>query len=209
MYIHKIKNSPITSNCYIIYHDSKCIIVDPGSSSNNEIYEFLELKNLRPEYIFLTHEHFDHIWGLNDLRSTYLELKVISSIECSNSMKCSKKNLSAFYKDIDFVCFKSDIVFKDSFKLFWADTMFDFFITQGHSLGSICILFDNFLITGDTIILNEKSLTKFPNSSESQLKSSILKISEKITFPIKILSGHGEDFSIYNKTEFLNNYLNN
>jgi len=65
------------------------------------------------------------------------------------------------------------------------------------------------LITGDTIILNEKTLTKYPNSSESQLKSSILKMSEKITFPIKIFSGHGEDFSIYNKTEFINNYLNN
>ena len=207
MFIHKIKNLPITSNCYIIYHGSKCIIVDPGSSSNNEVYEFLKLKNLTPEYIFLTHEHFDHIWGVNDLRSTYLELKVVSSIECSNSIICSKKNLSAFYKDIDFVCLKSDIVFKDSFKLFWSGTMFDFFITEGHSLGSICILFNNTLITGDTIILNEKTLTKLPKSSESQLKLSFLKISEKINFPIRILAGHGEDFTINNKTEFINNYI--
>lgn len=91
MFIYKIKNSPITSNCYILYNDSKCIIVDPGSSNNNEIYDFLNLKSLTPEYIFLTHEHFDHIWGLNDLRSTYLNLKVISSIECSNAIACSKK----------------------------------------------------------------------------------------------------------------------
>jgi glyoxylase-like metal-dependent hydrolase (beta-lactamase superfamily II) len=208
MLIHKIKNSPISSNCYIIYHNSKCVIVDPGSSSNNEIYEFIKLKNLTPEYIFLTHEHFDHIWGLNDLRSNFLELKVISSIECSNSIICSKKNLSAFYKGTSFVCLKSDIVFKASFKLFWSDTMFDFFITEGHSLGSICILFNNNLITGDTIILNEKTVTKFPNGSESQLKSSLLKISENITFPINIFAGHGEDFSINSKTELLNNYLN-
>ena len=85
---------------------------------------------------------------------------------------------------------------------------FHFFVTEGHSKGSVCILFNNFLITGDTIILNEETVTKLPFGSKCQLKSSLLKISEKITFPINILTGHGEDFSIYNKTEFINNYLN-
>jgi glyoxylase-like metal-dependent hydrolase (beta-lactamase superfamily II) len=209
MLIHKIKNSPITSNCYILYYDSNCIIVDPGSSNNIEVYDFLKLKNLTPQYIFLTHEHFDHILGLNDLRSRYLGLKVISSLECSNSIICSKKNMSVFYKDINFSCLQADIVFKDSFELDWMGTKFYFFVTEGHSIGSICILFNNNLITGDTIILNEKTVTKLPRGSESKLKSSLLKISEKITFPINILAGHGEDFSINNKTEFLNNYLNN
>ena len=209
MFINKIKNSPITSNCYILYIDSKCIIVDPGSSNNDKLFDFLNLKNLTPEYIFLTHEHFDHIWGLNDLRSRYLNLKVISSLECSNSIICSKKNMSAFYKDINFTCLKSDIIFNESFEFDWMGANFHFFVTEGHSLGSICILFNNNLITGDTIILNEKTVTKLPNGSESKLKSSLLKISEKITFPINILAGHGEDFSINNKTDFLNNFLNN
>ena len=101
MFIHKIKNSPITSNCYIIYRDNKCIIVDPGSSSNIEILEFLKLNNLSPEYIFLTHEHFDHIWGLNDLKSIFLDLKVISSIECSNAIICSKKNESEYHSNLN------------------------------------------------------------------------------------------------------------
>ena len=209
MFLHKIKNSPITSNCYILYNDSKCIIVDPGSSNNKEVYDFLKLKKLTPEYIFLTHEHFDHIWGLNDLRSNYLNLKVISSIECSNSIICSKKNMSAFYKDINFSCLKSDIVFKDSFELDYMETHFHFFLTEGHSSGSVCILFNNNLITGDTIILNEKTITKLPNGSESKLKLSLLNTSEKITFPINIFAGHGEDFTIYSKTEFFNNYINN
>jgi hydroxyacylglutathione hydrolase len=208
MFIHKLINTPLTSNCYIIYNDGKCIIVDPGSSNNYEIYVFLKLKNLTPEYIFLTHEHFDHIWGLNDLRSIYIDLKVISSIECSNSIICSKKNMSAFYKNINFVCLKSDIVFKDLFEFCWMDTIFHFFVTEGHSLGSVCILFNDSLITGDTIILNEKTVTKLPGGSESQLKASFLKISERITFPINIYAGHGQDFSIFNKTEFNNNYLN-
>ena len=117
--------------------------------------------------------------------------------------------MSAFYKDINFTCLKSDIIFNESFELDWMGTNFHFFVTEGHSLGSICIFFNNNLITGDTIILNEKTVTKLPTGSESKLKSSLLKISEKITFPINILAGHGEDFSINNKTEFLNKFLNN
>ena len=85
MFIYKIKNSPIISNCYILYSDSKCIIVDPGSSSNIEILEFLKLNNLSPEYIFLTHEHFDHIWGLNDLKSIFLDLEIVTFIVSYNS----------------------------------------------------------------------------------------------------------------------------
>tara|TARA_B110000858_G_C17714053_1_gene432011 strand:+ start:103 stop:732 length:630 start_codon:yes stop_codon:yes gene_type:complete len=209
MFIHKIKNSPITSNCYIIYHASKCIIVDPGSSSNIEIYDFLKSNNLSPDFIFLTHEHFDHIWGLNDLKSTYLNLKVISSIECSNAIICSKKNLSAFYTNINFTCVKSDIIFEDSFALDWMGTHFHFFVTEGHSKGSACIRFQNFLITGDTMIFNEKTVTKLPNGSESKLKLSFLTISEKIAFPINIFPGHGENFFICNKSEFINYYLSN
>jgi len=99
--------------------------------------------------------------------------------------------MSAFYKNINFTCLKSDIVFEDTLDLNWNGIHFHFFVTQGHSLGSVCILFNNNLITGDTIILNER-----------ELKLSFLKISEKVSFPINIFSGHGEDFTINNKTEF-------
>ena len=209
MLIYKIINSPISSNCYVLYDNNKCIIVDPGSNDNAELDFFLEKKKLIPDFVFLTHEHFDHIWGLNQLRAKYLNFKVISSRKCSNSIICSKKNMSAFYKEGHFVCLNSDIIFDDTFELNWSGHTFYFFETEGHSPGSICIHFNNYLLSGDTIIYNEKTVTKFPNSSASQLRVSLLKIADNISFPINVLAGHGIDFIIANKNIFLQEYLNN
>ena len=208
MKIHKITNSPISSNCFILHKNHKCIIIDPGSKDNIELDSYLVINNLTPEYVFLTHEHFDHIWGVNKLRLKFLDIKVISSKKCSLGITCSKKNMSAFYKNEHFVCLNSDFEFDESFELNWMGERFYFFETIGHSPGSICIYFNNFLISGDTIIYNEKTVTKFPNSSVNQLNKSLLNISEIISYPTTILAGHGEDFIINNKEELFKNKNN-
>ena len=42
--IHRIINTPIDSNCYIIHDKTKtddCVIVDPGSEINNELINYI------------------------------------------------------------------------------------------------------------------------------------------------------------------------
>ena len=211
MEIFKIVNNPISSNCYILYkfNVGKCIIVDPGSENNDKVISFLRANDLTPDYIFLTHEHFDHVWGLNELRIIYQNVKVVSSHKCSQGIICSKKNMSAFYKNYNFKCTNSDIIFDSNFELEWLGIKFNFISTEGHSPGSICIYFGKYLISGDTIIWNEKTVTKFPNGSLEKLLKSITNISEVISFPINILPGHGIEFKLNSRLSFLNEYHNN
>jgi glyoxylase-like metal-dependent hydrolase (beta-lactamase superfamily II) len=62
-------NDPIPSVCYLIYKNNfrDCIIIDPGNKDLIEINQFINEKSLRPVYIIITHEHFDHIVGLESL----------------------------------------------------------------------------------------------------------------------------------------------
>ena len=53
--------------------------------------------------------------------------------------------MSAFYKKGHFVCLNSDIIFDDTFELNWKGQTFYFFETEGHSPGSICIHFNNYV----------------------------------------------------------------
>ena len=72
--VKRIKNNPIDSNCYVIYDKAlgdDCIIVDPGSEDNSNLYDLLNSENLYPQYIILTHEHFDHCWGVDLLVEKY------------------------------------------------------------------------------------------------------------------------------------------
>ena len=196
--IERIINLPINSNCFVIYKSgfSNCIILDPGSKDCSAIINFINSKNLIPEYIILTHEHFDHIWGVNELKSIY-NLKIISSKLCNEKIVNRRKNLSIFYDQVGFNSCKSDILTEDiNNKLIWNDHLLEFINTPGHSEGSICVYTENVLFTGDTLIKNKVTVTKLPGGSKEKLSFSlnmlITRFAEKkpLVFP-----GHGDSFS--------------
>ena len=62
-----------------------------------------------PEYIFLTHEHFDHIWGVNLLKEIY-NSHLICSLTCSQKIVNKKKNMSIFYNQVGFEIYPVDII---------------------------------------------------------------------------------------------------
>lgn len=58
------------TNCYLISHKNEAIIVDPGYESE-ELLNFIKDENLNLKYIFITHGHFDHVGGVNQLKKLY------------------------------------------------------------------------------------------------------------------------------------------
>lgn len=40
----KLVVGPLNTNCYILYEDGKCLIVDPGDEENNIIKQISKLK---------------------------------------------------------------------------------------------------------------------------------------------------------------------
>ena len=68
---------PLTeSNCYIFTSGSSALLIDPNNA--DLINTYAAEHHLVPEYVLLTHEHCDHIAGLNDLRSRWT-LSVVAS----------------------------------------------------------------------------------------------------------------------------------
>src|SRR5699024_2870698 len=58
------------TNCYIVYDEKDALIFDPGGEEE-KIINFLDDHHLIPKAILLTHAHFDHIGGVDVLRSHY------------------------------------------------------------------------------------------------------------------------------------------
>lgn len=66
----KLVVGPLKTNCYILYEDDKCLIIDPGDEENNIIKQ-IEKQKLTPLGILLTHNHFDHATYADSLSSLY------------------------------------------------------------------------------------------------------------------------------------------
>ena len=197
VFVEKIVNSPISSNCFIIYkrNSSSCIIVDPGSKESFEVIAFITKNNLEPEFIILTHEHFDHVWGVNELKSIY-DIKVISSQLCSDKIVDRKKNMSIFYDQIGFETNPCDITIESiENTLFWNDFKIDFIKTPGHTDCSISFLISDKIFVGDFIIPGFKTVTKLPSGNKKNLLDS-LNFIENLSKGrnLKAYPGHGDMF---------------
>jgi hydroxyacylglutathione hydrolase len=195
--IKQIVNSPVSSNCYVItvFGQNKCIIIDPGSENSGELILYLEKNNLFPEYILLTHEHFDHIWGVEAIRIKY-NSKLICSSLCNLNIIEPKKNMSLFYNQVGFRVNSADILYEQiNYKLLWNEFNIDFLKTPGHTDSSFSIHIHNNLFVGDLMILETRTVTKLPTGDKEKLSSSLNSIFDNfLDKKTRIYPGHGNPF---------------
>ena len=127
------------------------IMIDPGSN-DEEIYEFLKKENIEIKYIFLTHNHPDHIAGLDNAKEKLNVPIVISRLDGEN-IHDKRYTMMRLFRLKELEC-DVDIMLEhlDEIKIF-DDIIFKFHLTPGHSLGSMCIelMGTDILIVGDTV----------------------------------------------------------
>lgn len=203
MIIRRIPNTPINSNCFVLHEQNgkECIIIDPGSDDNSKLMTYLTHYNLLPTKIILTHEHFDHIWGIIELNNHFL-FDLICNNVCSNAIKNPKMNLSFFHNQEGFAIVNQVTTVEYlNHEFIWNGRQFKFFQTPGHSEGSISIQLDDLLFCGDLLIQDEKTVTKLPGGSLNKFKQTTFKLKTELSPETIIHSGHGECF-------FLKDYYN-
>ncbi len=197
--IKRIENTPVPSNSYIISFEGsgKCIVIDPGAKECKELISYMDENHLKPEYIFLTHEHFDHIWGCNVLIDKY-ESKLICSKKCAEKIAVPQNYYNRLYYDKDeFYSVSRVFDTTDSYEkgLVFNNVVFRFWNTPGHSSCSICIAFNDYLLTGDTLMNGYKPLIlKRHEGSVDKFHQSVKWIFENFPKDTVVLPGHGDSF---------------
>lgn len=196
--VHRIVNQPVASNCFVVYDkaaSNECVIVDPGTKDNCELVAFISQQELLPIYIILTHEHFDHCWGVNDLVARYY-VPVICSALCGECIKHEKRNCSVFYENTEAFVIDTEAISVESlnFVLPFGYQEIKFFMTPGHTAASISFTIGKDLFTGDALIKDMRTVTKLPTGSKSELKGTVDLYRKLQGEGYKVCAGHGETF---------------
>ena len=192
MKILKLINHPISSNCFVVFHEKEdsCVIIDPGSENTSVIEKTIGEKSV--DFIFLTHEHFDHIWGADKIRTKY-NGKLCCSPDTAKAITNKKKNMSVFFDQVGFELNSCNIILTDGQMINWHDTQIEIIYTPGHTDGCICIKINNNLFTGDTIIKDIPTVTKLPEGSMNKLQNSMKKLIQMGLVNLNLYCGHGEN----------------
>ncbi|MBP5489017.1 MAG: MBL fold metallo-hydrolase [Lachnospiraceae bacterium] len=211
MEIRKYESKLLSSNMYVVVEGDRAVVIDP--------FENIEpVKGLQTECILLTHEHYDHISGVN-LWKKETNVPVICSNACAANICNPKKNLAQYFRtfcelqtwanadevppyDPEYRC-QADDVFTDRQEYGWLGHKWQLFELPGHSPGSIGILLDgeNFF-SGDSLIKNFKANFGAPGGSRKQWETISVPRLRHISEGIRVYPGHFGGF-IYDVNELL------
>ena len=195
--IHVLPLGDYQTNCYIVHEENStdCLIIDPGYEPEI-ISSYLEEKGLTPEAILLTHCHFDHVGAVKDLAAQY-DCKVFLDKK-ELAMPPMLTNGPLYYTD----------GYGDGDTLTLAGIPIQVLETPGHTPGSVCLIMEDTLFSGDTLFAGSCGRTDFPGGSMQEMAKSLSLLAElPLPDATKVLPGH-EGFSTLGQERSTNPYMN-
>lgn len=140
---------------WVIHNNANAWVVDPGESQ--QVLDYLEQHQLQLQAILITHQHFDHVDGIDALLTAYPNTTIYGP---------AKSNLAS----IQIKCNENDVI-----KLA-EDLQFNVLETPGHTKDHITFYNDQLLFCGDTLFTG--GCGRILGGTAQQFSQSILKLRE-------------------------------
>jgi glyoxylase-like metal-dependent hydrolase (beta-lactamase superfamily II) len=202
MRIERMELGTMQVNCYIVWDPEikKAYVIDPGDCAD-KIYEWLNEQGLSCGAILLTHGHFDHITGVNELKKlTGAEIyagRKEAVLLADDDLNVSKRVRRPVTVTPDRLLDDGEVVegFGMSFR-----TLF----TAGHTKGSVCFYFekDAAVFCGDTLFRRGIGRTDLPTGNEEELYYSITHKLLSLPGNTVCYPGHGEATDIASESKY-------
>ena len=200
------------TNCYFLYRDGSkdAVVIDPGDRGAN-IYNALRRNGFTVRAIFLTHGHFDHIWGVDELRNAAnaaAEADGQSPVlvyACENERELLKNTSLNVSDQTGRPCSTyADVYVKDGQELHLADITFRVIATPGHTEGGCCYYVEEagILVSGDTLFAESVGRSDFPTGSTGTLIRSIQDKLFLLPDDTRVYPGHGESTTIGHEKQY-------
>ena len=190
------------TNSYFLYRaDSKEVVVVDVPDEGRMIAYKLAQYGFKVVGILLTHGHFDHIWGVSELRSA-TSAKVYAYEKEETIMDSPRLNVSErMHRPVRL---KVNKYLADGDEVELAGIKFKMLATPGHTRGSCCYYVEEagFLVSGDTLFLESVGRNDFPTGSATDMKRSIKEKLFVLPDDTKVYPGHGDETTIGHEKKY-------
>jgi len=182
---------PIFTNTYF-YYDADTLdacIIDP-SGGIDKIMVMIRENMLKLKYILLTHGHYDHIGGVEELKSL-TGAEVLAHKDEAELLIQPKWNMSKVGtgKEISIIC---DRLLEDGEVIELGKGRLSVIHTPGHTAGGACF-YDKeggILFSGDTLFRGTFGRYDLPTADSNALFASIKEKLLTLPSSVKVLPGH-------------------
>ena len=180
--IHTLVLGMYQVNCYVVHKadSDRCVVIDPGYEPER-ISAFLKEKGLVLDAILLTHGHFDHVGAVRDLAA---------QTDCKVFLRAEEKTMphqltaGALYATDEYA---------PRFQIAGLDVTV--LHTPGHTPGSVCLLIEDAMFSGDTLFAGSCGRTDLPGGDWATIRRSLQRLKE-LPGDYRVYPGHGEDTTL-------------
>lgn len=193
----------LSSNMYILTENGHALVIDPAPDTSPG-------EGLAVDFLLITHEHYDHISGVNAWKQKY-HVPLLCSEACAERITDPRKNQARHFDtfceiqswmqaeplpsiDTAYSC-AAEETFRDETVLEWQGHTIRLLEIPGHSPGSIGIFVDavNFF-SGDSLFKDWDVELRFPGGSRKQWQEIGRPRIEAIQRGTLVWPGHFEPF---------------
>jgi len=189
----------LSTNCYVVSSEQtkETIIIDPGldfSSEAKQIFDYIEKEQLKVKLIVNTHGHSDHINGDAIFQKHY------------HVPICIHKYDTASIERFENGESLPNVLLEDGGSIEFGGESLKVIHTPGHTPGSMCLLGEQLVFTGDTLFADGIGRTDFPGGSVGDMKQSLQKLKGLPDYLV-VYPGHGP-LSLMSEEKKFNPFLN-
>lgn len=190
MRIKRFENSIFSSNTYVIDDGHTAVIFDIGDTPS--VFDHLEKSGFTPAALFITHTHYDHIYGIREFMSRFPGVHIYTSVFGKEAFKKPNRNFSRYHEDE--ISIESDSIkpLEDGETVRLSDNIeVTAIATPGHDQSCLTYRIGKILLTGDSYIPGIKVIASFPKSNKTDAAYWYARL-QTLSATHTILPGHGE-----------------
>lgn len=183
---------PLETNCYVLSleGDSDCWLFDCPSEPES-LLATLQARQARPQAVFLTHAHVDHMAGLDAFRRTFPGVPVYQHRDEALWLSDPAANLSSLMGAV-VTAAPAEGFLEDNQKITIGPWNVEVLHLPGHSPGSVgyWIPSESELISGDVLFRSGVGRWDFPGCSRDELQRSLKRLCG-LPGETRVRPGHG------------------
>ncbi len=188
MEIKSVVLSEYSTVCYMLSGDDYAVVIDPAKFTST-VKEFANQNiDKKTKLILLTHCHYDHMGGAQELKSLWNAPVCIGEDDAQGLLN-TMTNLSGRYSDRP-ISFEADKLLTDGEVIELGKDSLTVLKTPGHTIGSVCYITDGVMFSGDTLFKLTAGRCDFPTGDSKKLMESLAKL-KAMHSDYRVLPGHG------------------
>jgi glyoxylase-like metal-dependent hydrolase (beta-lactamase superfamily II) len=181
------------TNCYIVTDEDtlECAVIDPGDEANT-ILDYLEDRQLKCRFIFLTHGHYDHTMAVQTIAE-----------ETGAKVCIHERDTHATPHNAPYAYLPPDgaILYAEGAVMRIGSLEFKVLETPGHSPGRVTLQCGSALFTGDTLFQGSCGRTDLPGGDMGAMLASLRRLAQ-LPGDYEVYPGHMDSTTLEHERRF-------